>query len=242
MKLATSVFFWFASGGTAKLNQTITFGALPNKTFGDAPFAVSASASSGLAVAFSIVSGPATITGNLVTLTGHGHVVVRASQAGNSTYNAAPNVDRAFDVAAAVVHDDSRGWRHHAVAGVDRLTVAARIKRANVSADAVALAGPLRAGARAGIAGVQAVSIAQAARVRVGRVIGSIGAVAASQHAQAPIRTARRLSGIPTAGADAVVGVQALRGNVRLGQASAAIGPDLVEEELDEILFLLEVA
>ena len=36
----------------AKANQTITFGALAAKTFGDADFAVSASASSGLAVSF----------------------------------------------------------------------------------------------------------------------------------------------------------------------------------------------
>src|SRR6185503_13632744 len=76
----------------AKANQTITFGSLANKTYGDAAFNVSAAASSGLAVTFSIVSGPATISGNTVTITGAGTVTVRASQAGNTNWNAAANV------------------------------------------------------------------------------------------------------------------------------------------------------
>ena len=81
-------------------SQTITFGALANKASGDAPFTVSATASSGLAVSFSIVSGPASVAGNTITLTGAGTVVVRASQAGNGNYNAAPAVDRSFTVTA----------------------------------------------------------------------------------------------------------------------------------------------
>lgn len=85
----------------APANQTITFGALAGRTFGDAPFTVSATASSGLAVTFSIFSGPATISGNTVTLTGAGNVVVRASQAGNTNYNAAANVDQTVVVARA---------------------------------------------------------------------------------------------------------------------------------------------
>jgi len=81
-----------------KASQTISFGALANKTFGDAPFAIGASASSGLAVNFNIVSGPATVSGSLITITGAGAVVVRASQAGDGNYNAAANVDQAFAV------------------------------------------------------------------------------------------------------------------------------------------------
>jgi hypothetical protein len=86
---------------TATLNQTITFGALANKIYGAAPFTVSATASSGLAVSFSILAGPATISGSTVTITGAGTVTVRASQAGNGTYNAAPNVDQSFTVSPA---------------------------------------------------------------------------------------------------------------------------------------------
>ncbi|MFN7138735.1 MAG: FG-GAP-like repeat-containing protein [Limisphaerales bacterium] len=85
----------------AKAGQTVTFAALGNKTFGDAAFTVSATASSGLTVNFSIVSGPATINGNSITITGAGNVTVRASQAGNDFFNAAAHVDRTFTVSQA---------------------------------------------------------------------------------------------------------------------------------------------
>ena len=83
-----------------QLSQTITFSGLGNKLVDDAPFAVSATSSSGLAVSFSIVSGPATLSGNTITLTGVGSVTVRASQAGDATYSAAVPVDRSFTVSA----------------------------------------------------------------------------------------------------------------------------------------------
>src|SRR5439155_21040117 len=86
----------------AKASQTITFGALAGKTFGDGPFALSATATSGAPVSYSVVSGPASIAGNIVTITGAGTVVVRASQAGNNNYTAAPTVDQPFTVAPAV--------------------------------------------------------------------------------------------------------------------------------------------
>jgi hypothetical protein len=78
--------------------QTTTFGALANKTFGDAPFSVNATTNSGLALTYSVLSGPASIAGNLVTITGAGTVVVRASQAGNAYFTAAPNADQSFTV------------------------------------------------------------------------------------------------------------------------------------------------
>ncbi|UQD56477.1 MBG domain-containing protein [Flavobacterium sp. K5-23] len=86
------------ANGPAKVNQTITFTNPGTKTYGDAPFSVSATATSGLAISFSIVSGPATISGNTITITGAGSVVVRAAQSGNASYNAAPNVDQSFTV------------------------------------------------------------------------------------------------------------------------------------------------
>ncbi len=82
----------------SKASETITFGALANKTFGDGPFTVSATATSNLAVSFSILSGPATISGSTVTITGGGAVTVRASQAGDSNWSAATNVDQSFSV------------------------------------------------------------------------------------------------------------------------------------------------
>jgi hypothetical protein len=84
--------FRFISG------QTITFGALSDRNLADGSFEVSATASSGLSVTFSIVSGNATISGTTVTPTGVGLVTVRASQAGDADYTAAPDVDRTFRV------------------------------------------------------------------------------------------------------------------------------------------------
>ena len=81
--------------------QTITFDPLPDRTFGDAAFALSANSDSGLPVSFSIVSGPATLEENTLTLTGAGTVTVRASQAGDATRAPAADVDRSFSVAKA---------------------------------------------------------------------------------------------------------------------------------------------
>lgn len=83
--------------------QTITFGALPNKASGDAPFILQAVASSGLPVTFEVVSGPASIAGSTVTLTGTGSVTIRAKQAGNASFAAAPNIDQSFTVTGPVV-------------------------------------------------------------------------------------------------------------------------------------------
>ncbi len=82
------------------LGQTITFNALADVSYTATPFTLSASASSGLAVSFSVVAGPATVSGTELTLTGPGSVTVRAAQAGNATYAAAPSVDRTFAVTA----------------------------------------------------------------------------------------------------------------------------------------------
>jgi sugar lactone lactonase YvrE len=84
----------------ALVAQMITFTAIPNHIFGDAPFTLSATASSGLAVSFAVTSGPATIAGNTVTLTGVGTVVIQATQAGNTTYAAATPVSQSFTVTA----------------------------------------------------------------------------------------------------------------------------------------------
>jgi Tol biopolymer transport system component len=89
------------SFNVVKASQTITFNPLANRTYGDASFSLSASSSSGLPVSFSIASGPATIAGHAVTLTGAGAITVRASQSGNENYNAATNADQSFTVAKA---------------------------------------------------------------------------------------------------------------------------------------------
>jgi hypothetical protein len=50
-----------------------------------------------------VKSGQATISGNVLTITGPGKVVVEASQAGNATYAAAPVLDQSFTVTPAPV-------------------------------------------------------------------------------------------------------------------------------------------
>ena len=64
---------------------TINFAVL-NQTYGAAPFAVSATSNSTGTITFSVVSGPATISGATVTLTGAGSVTLKASQAADSNY------------------------------------------------------------------------------------------------------------------------------------------------------------
>jgi len=77
--------------------QTITFATLPNRTIGTPPFTISATASSGLPVSFaSATLSTCTISGNTVTLVAVGQCTIRASQAGNTTYQAAPPVTRSF--------------------------------------------------------------------------------------------------------------------------------------------------
>jgi alpha-tubulin suppressor-like RCC1 family protein len=83
-----------------KANQTITFGALTNRTFGDPDFAVSASASSGLPVSFA-ASGNCTVSLAIVRITGAGSCSVTASQPGDANYSPAPDVSRSFAIAKA---------------------------------------------------------------------------------------------------------------------------------------------
>ncbi|MBL7873158.1 MAG: T9SS type A sorting domain-containing protein [Cyclobacteriaceae bacterium] len=82
-----------------KGNQTITFAALPSKTLGDAPFALTATSSSGLVLVYSSSnSAIATVSGNIVTLVAAGSVTIHANQAGNANYNAATQVSQNFCV------------------------------------------------------------------------------------------------------------------------------------------------
>jgi hypothetical protein len=79
--------------------QTISFTALSTPvTYGAAPVTLAATASSGLPVTFSVVSGPATISGDTLTFTGAGTVMVAADQSGNATFAGAPEVTQTIGV------------------------------------------------------------------------------------------------------------------------------------------------
>jgi sugar lactone lactonase YvrE len=79
---------------------TITF-TVPDHNFGDAPFTVSAASNSSGGFTYTVVSGPATISGSTVTLTGTGTVVLQASQAANGNY-AANTATASFMVTATM--------------------------------------------------------------------------------------------------------------------------------------------
>ncbi len=90
------VFFLSVISVQAQTAQTISFPTISGQRYGT-PLTLSATASSGLLVSFSITSGLATISGNVVTFTGTGWVTVQASQAGNATYSA-KTVSQTFSV------------------------------------------------------------------------------------------------------------------------------------------------
>jgi hypothetical protein len=70
----------------AKAVQAIAWTPAPESVFRSAPVQLKAMASSGLAVTYSVVDGPGSITADRLTLTGAGQVVVRATQAGTSDF------------------------------------------------------------------------------------------------------------------------------------------------------------
>lgn len=93
-------------GGTLNPGfQAISFPQIAPKLTTDVPFAINATASSGLTVNFEIVSGPATINGNMVTLSGTpGEVVVKATQPGGGTWTPAAPVTNTFMVYDPATH------------------------------------------------------------------------------------------------------------------------------------------
>jgi len=84
---------------TSKLSQTITFGALATKTYGDADFDPGATASSELTVTYSSSDEDvASIISGKIHITGTGTCTINADQSGNETYNEAPRVSQSFTV------------------------------------------------------------------------------------------------------------------------------------------------
>ena len=81
-------------------SQFITFDAIPDQLTYNPPITLNASASSGLPVSFELVEGPATLSGNVLTLTGEeGQVKVKATQPGDGVeWQPATPVSRTFYV------------------------------------------------------------------------------------------------------------------------------------------------
>ena len=72
--------------GTTLNSQSIGFSPPSPVTYGVSPITLTASASSGLPVTLSVLSGPGTMNGNVLTVTGAGTIAIGADQAGNATY------------------------------------------------------------------------------------------------------------------------------------------------------------
>lgn len=96
-----------------KTIQTITFGALSNVTYGAANIELSASSDSGLPITYAVISGPATLSGSTLSVTGIGSVVIEATQTGDDTFGTAVAVQQGFTVNKAAL-----------VATADNLTIA----------------------------------------------------------------------------------------------------------------------
>ena len=103
----------FSTSGTQALNlsgtatssgapQTIAFPAPASPiTYTTTPITLSATASSNLPVSFTVVSGPGTISGTSLTVTGVGTIVVAANQVGSINFSAAPQVTQSIVVTQA---------------------------------------------------------------------------------------------------------------------------------------------
>ncbi len=86
---------------TGKTSQTIVFDPPGDQGVASPPFTLTASASSGLPVGFSLLGGPAILTGNSVQVTGAGPVTLQANQPGDAFYLPAAPVNQTFNVIAA---------------------------------------------------------------------------------------------------------------------------------------------
>ena len=84
---AELVFYESETGATGQQNQVISFEKIGKKYGSDETFSLQAMSNSGLEIDFEIISGPATVDGHMLHLTGQGGaVVVKAFQSGNAEY------------------------------------------------------------------------------------------------------------------------------------------------------------
>jgi hypothetical protein len=85
----------------SKASQTITFPAIADFSWSGGSATLTATASSGLAVSYSVLSGPCSVTGSTLTANHAGNCNVAADQAGNAKYSAAPQQTQTATVTKA---------------------------------------------------------------------------------------------------------------------------------------------
>ncbi|TAJ11877.1 T9SS C-terminal target domain-containing protein [Marinilabiliaceae bacterium JC017] len=71
----------------ATAEQTISFDPVASVTYGDEAFHLHATSTSGLPLSYSIISGPASLEGDVLTIRGAGEVELKGSQAGTAAYD-----------------------------------------------------------------------------------------------------------------------------------------------------------
>ena len=85
-----------------KTDQTITFASLSDKAYGDAPFTLTATATSQLTVSYT-ATGPVSIVNGEVTILGAGEAVISAAQEGDNSFNPAPTVSQTLMINKATL-------------------------------------------------------------------------------------------------------------------------------------------
>jgi hypothetical protein len=85
---ATATTSFTVAAASSSQTPKLMFASIPAQAYGNPAFAVSATSASNGAVTYSVLSGPAIITGNTVTVTGAGTAVLQASQAASGNYPA----------------------------------------------------------------------------------------------------------------------------------------------------------
>jgi len=142
--VSTNYRFTFVDGdfNVTQADQTIDFGPLAGKTYGDADFSVSATATSGLDVSFeSLTTDVCSVTNSLVHLIKNGQCRIEASQGGNSNYGAAEPVVQSFQVAkkpitaVVVVNDKPYDGTTNAVISSADLSSSAVVGTDSISVD-----------------------------------------------------------------------------------------------------------
>jgi hypothetical protein len=82
----------------SQTSQSITFNSIPDVTFSQGPLVLNAFSTSGLPLTFRVISGAASLNGEVLTLEGAGTVVVEADQPGDTNFKSATPVTRTFAV------------------------------------------------------------------------------------------------------------------------------------------------
>lgn len=85
-----------------KAAQTIAFPLIGDRATTSPPFALNATASSGLPVSYTLLGGLATLNGAIVQITGPGAITIQASQPGDAFFLPAAPVSQSFNVIAPV--------------------------------------------------------------------------------------------------------------------------------------------